>query len=238
MNKNNSHTPEEIMTLQEVAQYLKISERSVLRMAQRGEIPVIKIANQWRFMQTLIDDWLMSRMKNASKPPLVRMIEQSEIILPLSRLLKPEHIIFHIKPGSIESVLSQLIEPLVKSKTIIDAKKLFTYLKEREDMASTALGNGVALPHPRNPCICRITEPSVVVGICEEGTFYNSLDGSKTRLFFLVCTDSDIVHLKIMSKLAYLMKDNNTINGIIDAKNEKEVLELLNRVDMEISTND
>jgi PTS system nitrogen regulatory IIA component len=228
----------EIMTLQEVAQYLKISEKSVLRLAQRGEIPVMKIASQWRFMRTLIDDWCISRIKNTSKPPLVQMIEQSEIILPLSRLVTQEHILFHMQPGTIESVLSQLVEPLVKSKTITDAKKMFSFLREREEMASTALSNGVALPHPRNPETCRITEPCLVIGICKEGTYFNALDGKKTRLFFLVCTDSDIVHLKVMSKLAFFMKDSATTERLIEAKNDKEVLSILNEVDQEISKND
>ncbi len=235
---NTDHNTEEIMTLQEVAQYLKISEKSVLRMAQRGEIPVMKIASQWRFMRTLIDDWIMSRMKNVSKPPLVQMIEQSEIILPLSRLVKPEHILFHVTAGTIESVLAQLVEPLVKSKMITDAQNTLLLLKEREEMASTALSNGVALPHPRNPEQCRIAEPSIVIGICKDGTYFNSLDGKQTRLFFLVCSDSDIVHLKIMSKIGFLLKDIVTIDKLVEAKTEKEVLVILNTVDQEINRND
>jgi nitrogen PTS system EIIA component len=238
METNNGKMNNEIMTVAELAQYLKVSEKSVLRMVERQEIPVVKIASQWRFMRTVIDDWLITRMKYRPKPAVVRMIEQDEIILPLSRIVRPEHIIFHLQPGSVEFILGQLIEPLIKTKIIADGKKFMTLLKDREEMSSTALSNSVALPHARNPNSCTVAEPSIVVGICKNGTRYNALDGKNTKLFFLVCTDSDIMHLKMMSKLAFLMKDQQTIDGIIDAKNDKEVLSVLNKVDEEISSND
>ena len=52
----------EVMTLGEVASYLKVAERTVLRMVHNGEIPCAKVGGQWRFLRTVVDDWLISRI--------------------------------------------------------------------------------------------------------------------------------------------------------------------------------
>ena len=53
----------EVMTLEEVAEYLQVSQKSILRMAQSGKIPAAKVASQWRFMRSVVDDWLMAQME-------------------------------------------------------------------------------------------------------------------------------------------------------------------------------
>ena len=67
-----------IMTLGEMAEYLKIARRSLLKMAQHGDIPATKVASQWRFMRTLVDDWLMSQMKTIPKAELERLSGEYE----------------------------------------------------------------------------------------------------------------------------------------------------------------
>jgi excisionase family DNA binding protein len=64
-----------IMTLAEMADYLKVAKRSLLRMAQRGDIPATKVASQWRFMRTVVDDWLITRMKALPDRELQTLID-------------------------------------------------------------------------------------------------------------------------------------------------------------------
>ena len=68
----------EIMTLSEVASYLKIAEKTVSRMITRGEIPCTKVASQWRFMKSMIDDWLISRMNVVPQNDLAKILENPE----------------------------------------------------------------------------------------------------------------------------------------------------------------
>jgi len=238
MDIDKSNISEEVMTLRELSEYLKLSEKTLIRMAQRGEIPVTKIGHQWRFMRTLIDDWLVSKMWHPVKPALTRLLENQEIILPLSRLITQNLIKLDLPPGSKDEILLSLIEVLEKTKSVSDKEKLFSLLKSREEMASTALNNGVALPHVRNPLECPVDEQCIVLGICPAGTPFDSVDGGLTYLFFLVCTNSEIIHLKMMSKLAYLIRKSEAIKSIRNAKSVKEVLSIIIRVDQEINANE
>lgn len=228
----------EIMTLRELARYLKITEDAALHMAVRGEIPAIKIADEWRFMRTIIDDWLAQKMNYPPKSALVQMLEQAEIILPLSRLIRPEHMVLALVPGTAEETVRQLVQPLDRTKTVLDSEAFIRMIIEREALHPTVIGNGVAIPHARETAQCPVKEACIVLGVCKEGTRFDPSSGTKTHLFFLVGTNSDIVHLKIMSKLAFLVKNEKAIGKIIEAKNEKEILSALIRVDQDIIINE
>ena len=223
---------DDIMTVNEVAKYLKISEKSVIRMAQKGEIPVTKIASQWRFMKAVIDDWLISRMDVSNKSYLSN-VSKNNIPLYTSRLIKPEYILMNIEPGNKETILKQLIKPLIENNLIKDEQIYLKLLIEREEIVSTAIGKGIAIPHIRNPKQYPIAQPSIIIGICKEGTNFESFDSQETYIFFLVCADCEVVHLKIMAKIAFLTKNTSILNKLKKAKYPNEIFSEIIRLDQE-----
>ncbi|MFH0964293.1 MAG: helix-turn-helix domain-containing protein, partial [Planctomycetota bacterium] len=92
----------EVMTLREVADYLQLAEKSVLRMAQAGRIPAAKVASQWRFMRSIIKDWLASQMEflpSAEHAP-AHPLAAPEALPPLSRLLRSDLMALAVPPGT------------------------------------------------------------------------------------------------------------------------------------------
>ena len=111
-NKDKNVDQDQIMTLSETAQYLKLAEKTLLRMVHRQEIPCAKVGNQWRFLRAMVDDWLISRMQVVPRNDFGRLAEKNEEAVPLSRLIKPEYVVLSIQPDAKERVLAQLISPL------------------------------------------------------------------------------------------------------------------------------
>ena len=223
----------EVMTLAEVAVYLRLAEKTVLRMVHKGQIPCAKVASQWRFLRSMIDDWLIAKMRVVPQNDLARLIESSPEVVPLSRLLRSEHVVLDIRPGSKEDVLRQLVGPLLRSQFIDREKPFIDKLLEREGIVSTAVGRGVAIPHLRNPEENPRGGPVLVVGICREGTDFDALDGEKTHLFFLLCTDSEVVHLRVLAKVNRIAGRKDAMAGLVDAESVAEVLQVLIRADQE-----
>jgi nitrogen PTS system EIIA component len=217
----------ELLTLAEVATYLKVAEKTVLRMVHNNEIPSIKVASQWRFRRSMIDDWLMSQMKTPPKNELVKLIEATREPVPVSRLTERNFILMDLRPGSKEEVLRRLSAPLAERDFVKDRDDFLSKLLEREQMISTALGRGVAFPHIRRPKESQASQPVLVVGICKSGTDFDALDGEKTYLFFLLYTDSDVVHLRVMAKLNMLLGEKKLGAKILQAANVDDVLQLL-----------
>ena len=223
----------EVMTLSEVAVYLRLAEKTVLRMAHKGQIPCAKVASQWRFLRSMVDDWLITKMRVVPQNDLASLIESSPELVPLSRLLKAENVVLGLRPGSKEEVLRQLVRPLLRSGSIDREKPFLDKLLDRERIVSTAVGKGVAVPHLRHPRENPSGGPMLVVGVCPEGTDFSSLDGEKTHLFFLLCTDSEVVHLRMLAKVNRIAGRRETMARLAGAESSAEVLQVLIQAEQE-----
>jgi excisionase family DNA binding protein len=223
---------EPIMTLGEVADYLKVGEKSVLRMVRRGELPAAKVASQWRFVRAMVDDWLMARMQTASPAALLAVIGQQGVV-PLARLLSEPFIRLDLVPGTKRAILEQLVAPLGEHSIVSDAAGFVGGLLDREELVSTAVGSGIALPHLRNPEDCPPGAARLVFGHCRQGTDFCALDGAPTRLFFLLCIADEAVHLMVLARLALILRDSNVVARLLAAASPREVEALLREKDQE-----
>ena len=216
-----------IMTLSDLAVYLKLAEKTVLRLVHRGELPCFKVASQWRFRRKDIDEWIMTNIQNMHSSDLARVIYSDRDRVSLSRMTGEDFILPDIRSGSKEEVLRQLIQPLT-SKGIVDEEDTFlAKLMRRENMSSTAIGKSVALPHLRYSQDNPPGGPFLVIGICSEGTDFTSLDGELTRLFVMLCADSETVHLRIMARITLLLRRKDTIKKLISASTKNGILDLI-----------
>ena len=220
---NVSQDAPQVLTLAQVAEHLQLAERTVLKMAQRGEIPAAKIASQWRFVRAIIDDWLVTRMSS----PAGREPEPAAGPLDLSVVLRPEFVLLQLRPEPRDGVLKQLINPLVSSGYIRDGGLLLRVLIEREELMSTCIGFGVAIPHPRTPLNGLFPAPAVAVGRCPGGVDFGAPDGRPTDVFFLVCATDLSVHLRLMSKVARFASREDLMARLRKATHVKEVTDAL-----------
>jgi len=231
---NSSAQSDELLTLADVAVYLKLAEKTVHRMVQKGEIPCFKVASQWRFSKRMIDQWLHSKMHTPPRDEVSRLLETEPELVTLSRLTSPEMIIENLSPGTKENILQQLVQPLVAGGFLEQGSDFLNRLMERENMISTALGNGVAMPHIRNPQNNPGAVPCVVVGRCTEGVDFRSLDGSPTYLFFLVFSSNITVHLRIISRISRILLNTDLVPRLIGAETKEELYRLLTAEDQEV----
>jgi len=219
--------PLDIMTLSEVAEYLKLAEKTVLRMIHKGNIPAVKIASQWRFLRSVINEWLLTQQNFPVHNDITTLIRSESELVPLARIIDEDYIILNLKPGTKEEILRQLIAPLVNRDIVKNEGWFLKKLLYREQLASTAMGRGVAFPHLR-----RLTEnpkgaPPVLLGICPEGADFAAFDHLNTQLFFLLCSENEVIHLRIMAKLTTMLQKKRIIVRLKAAKSKEEVLRIL-----------
>ncbi|MDC7223944.1 MAG: PTS sugar transporter subunit IIA, partial [Spirochaetales bacterium] len=217
---------DEILTLAETAEYLKVAEKTVQRMIAAHKIPCTRVGNQWRFIKSILDDWLMESMqeKEDSQSDLSRLMESGKVEVSLSRLILDA--IIPLKMGSRREILSQLAAPLIDRDMIKNPEGYLNKLEDRENMISTAIGEGIAIPHIRNPRENDQAEPTIVVGISPEGLDFHAIDQKPVHLFFLVHTNSETVHLRILSRITGLLK-NDGYQEFLSCRTKRDVESLL-----------
>lgn len=217
----------EVMTLSQVAEYLQLSEKTVLRMCQKGDIPGAKIASQWRFMRSVIRDWLAGQMQTMPSTELAEIAQHSKTNLTIHELMRPDFVILDLKAGAKEFVLKQLVDPLIKTSFARQPQKLLNSLIERERMMTTAIGHGIAIPHPRKPIEGMFPEPAVVLGICPEGAAFDALDDRLVHLFFVICSTKEEIHLQLMARVSWLCRKEDVVTALSKAKSKTEVSEII-----------
>ena len=210
----------ELMTVEDVASYLRVAERTIYDWAQKGDIPCGKLGASWRFRRTDIDKWLETKFLDKSS------MKNSDPILPEDVLCEDMIEIYH---GNINKndILTNLVELISKSKNVSDKKELLEGIFKREELMSTGIGLGIAVPHVR---IDSVKDLVMAVGVSNkpvEG--YESIDGKPVQIVFMIAAGSDqhAKHLKLLSQIAAKFKDENLRNKLIEAETPKEVADIL-----------
>lgn len=119
----------------------------------------------------------------------------------------PENLVIPALSGQTkEEVLRELAEYMAGQYADIDARRLLEVLWERERLGSTAIGDGIAIPHGKLPGLHAVRG---AFGRHPRGVDFQSLDGKPTKLFFLLVAPEDSVglHLKALARVSRLLKD-------------------------------
>lgn len=154
------------------------------------------------------------------------MIAVDSANVKLSGLLKDSSIELSLEGKNKLEILGELADLVCKTGRMRNKKVLTDALAEREKLGSTAIGNGVAVPHTK---IDGIKQTILVFGRSEAGVDFNALDGEKTHLFFMLISPKEDIgaHLKILAKISHLIKDRFMVSLFRKAKSKKEVLSII-----------
>ena len=214
--------------------------RRVERMAQRGEIPCQKVGGQFRFNRAQITEWLQQQMGGMSHDHLAqvdagmtahRETEEDEpIITPMLRL---EAVTTSLGSRTKGSTLRELVSLAATTGRVYDERALLQAVQHREELCSTAMEGGIAIPHPRRPLPDTIAEPILVVAKTQ-GIAFGAPDGKLTQLFFLTASQDDRHHLHILARLCRMLHDEKFVARLEEAETPAEIMELMTNRESEV----
>lgn len=134
-------------------------------------------------------------------------------------------VFFGVKASSVEDFLARAVE-LVPLPPEVDRENLLDRLLQREHMASTALGEGVAVPHPRKP-LAELEKPIVSTFFLAEPLDFRAMDGKPVRVVFLMLSPSTREHLKLLSQLAFFLQSPAARAALDQCGSEEEFFRIL-----------
>lgn len=147
--------------------------------------------------------------------------------LMLADLLKAETIELNLKGNDRDAVLKELINRIPALAENPDARAtLLKALQEREQLHSTGIGDGIALPHARNALVGLVNDPVIVFGRHSNGVPYGAIDNKPTRLFFLLVATNVSQHLQILARISRVLRDLKLRQGLLLAEKPVKAIEL------------
>jgi fructose-specific phosphotransferase system IIA component len=144
----------------------------------------------------------------------------------LTELLSPERIRVPLQALDKETLLDELIAILNGNDQVEDLRAVSRAVRDREEVLSTGIGNGVAIPHGKSPGVSSLV---LAAGVTAEPVDFEALDGQPVRLVFLLVGPEAAAgqHVKVLSRISRLLRRESFRNRLIDAASAEEFYDIL-----------
>ena len=215
-----------------LATYLHLTPAQVEKMAGRGKLPGRRIGGEWRFSRIEIHHWFEERIGLSDQFEL----EQVEKVLDtnqratedsIEQLVQPHAVWSPLPARTRNSVIQQICQHSADAGLLWDATKMEKAIKARENLHPTALGNGVAMLHPRRPQVNNIAHAFVGLGITSTGLPFGGPRGVMTDVFFLIASENEKGHLHTLARLSRIIAVPDFLAQLRECNDSQEAHRLL-----------
>lgn len=193
------------LTINDIVELIQVPEKTIQQWIKEKQIPFHKIHHQYFFSKSEIQEWIATRHIPVTNKILDLQLTDQPVAL--RELLKKGGIFYNIDGVAIRDIMAQVAENIPIPATITKADLLENLLR-REEMWSTAVGNGIAFPHPRNPIMMDVEHESVSLCFLSNKIDYHALDDEPVHILFVILSSQPRRHLEILARLSYLCQQS------------------------------
>lgn len=209
------------MTLEEVAEYLRVSSRTVYDWSQKGQIPCGKLGTAWRYKRSEIEKWVNKNLSGQNGQIAVQSVRIEDVLAPSRVLL--------LDVTTKREALDALIDCLAQVPDIGERDVLAEGIYRREKLLSTGIGLGIAIPHVRLDALNGIVMAAAVSR--SDIVDYESLDGQPVRMIFMLAAGRErhVQYIKTIAALSTVLKDKRIAGALLAGQNPTEIYDVLIR---------
>ena len=220
------------LKIKDVAELLNVSETTIRRWLGEGKIPAYRLNHQYRFSRTEIESWVL-RQRLAGNKEALDAVSPSKIETPQRKVSGGTHqfslfravhkggVLDPLKGATKEEAIRNAMKAFAQELSL-DADVMTDLLLDREQLQSTGVGNGIAIPHTRDYLLNTHTD-IVVVAFPEKPLDYNALDGKPVHTLFFLFACDDRRHLNLLAKVAHFC-NLPTTPKFLEGRPSKEAL--------------
>ena len=224
------------MTVKQLAGYLSVNERTVLKLVQEGALPGVKVGNQWRFRKAMIDTWLDDQMLGITPrhvaPPHTKAPGR---LLTLASCFQPSHVIAELEGASKIAIIGELAAHAQKLGLVRDETWFVGALIQRENVMPSAVGNGLAFLHTLRRHPEQVLRPFMLFGRSTTGVDFDALDGKPTHLFVVLGLRYEELHLPWLAKLVQMLAHPEVVPSLLRASDATAIYERLFAAERELA---
>lgn len=220
------------LRVKDAAQLLHVSEKTIYRWVAQSKLPFHQVNNQYRFNRAELLEWA-----TANRVPLSPQImeEPTDAFIPsLTEAIQTGGIHYRVEGGDKASVLRSVVSILALPLEV-DREFLYQVLLARESLGSTAIGNGIAIPHVRNPITLHVERPLVSLCFLETPIDFEAIDGRPVHTLFTIVSPTIKAHLSLLSRLSFALRDPDFSEVVARVGSREELLSATERMDRKLS---
>jgi PTS system nitrogen regulatory IIA component len=194
------------ITVPEAAAYLGVDEDTVRRWIADRDLPVHRVSERLHLNAIEVWEWAVDRGIPVSRSLLDEARRTPDEVPPLARLLADGGVYRDLEGSDKQTILAGIVRELPLPAEV-NRDHLLAILEAREAMGSTGLGDGIAIPHVRNPILLHVQRPLVSLFLLRRPVNFDAVDHKPVHAVFLVVSPSIPSHLRILAKLGMALRD-------------------------------
>jgi nitrogen PTS system EIIA component len=220
------------LRVKDAAELLQVSEKTIYRWIAQEKLPMHQVSGQYRFNRAELLEWATSK----SIPMSPKIMEEPEdtFIPSLEEALRSGGVHYRVGGKDKVSVLRSVVNILALPEEV-DREFLFQVLLARESLGSTAVGDGIAIPHVRNPITLHVTKPLMALCFLETPIDFQAIDGKPVHTLFTIVSPTIKAHLNLLSKLSMGLRNPSFAGVIARVGSREEIFQEAGRLDASLA---
>jgi PTS system nitrogen regulatory IIA component len=223
------------LSVKDAAKLLSVSEKTIYRWIKQNLVPAYKVHEIYRFNRAELIEWATSRRMGVSADAFTEPESVAEPPPNLYDALEAGGVFYRIEGKTREEVLANAVGH-VRLPEEVDRGYLSQVLISREQIASTAIGEGIAIPHPRSPGLLNITLPKVSLCFLEKPVDFFALDGRPVEILLLIIAPNLRAHLHLLSRLGFVLRDRTFRKALDDGEGREKIFAALAEAEEKIKS--
>jgi excisionase family DNA binding protein len=206
------------LTRTEAAKKLKVSEKVIQEMINTKVFETKQVGKNVKIDEDSLNEWLENLNEDDEK-----LLALRRVICHFEEYMRPENIFLDFSAENKYDAIRILSEKAKDLKLVRDARWLYEVVVAREELISTAIGNGVALLHPRHLHPSKIKAPSILFGRSSEPVDFDAPDNKPVNIFFMLLLHNDKQHLFSLSYISKLIMNSEILEKFNSAASVEEI---------------
>jgi nitrogen PTS system EIIA component len=194
------------ITVRQAASYLGVDEGTLRRWIAERDLPVHRVSERLLLNAIEVWEWALERGIPASRRLLDEARRAPEEVPSIDRLLAAGGLHRDVEGTDKHSTFAAMVAR-IPLPAEVDREHLVAIIEAREAMGSTGIGDGIAIPHVRNPILLHVDAPQVSLFLLRHPVDFDSVDGQPVHAIFLVISPTIPAHLRILAQLGFVLRD-------------------------------
>jgi PTS system nitrogen regulatory IIA component len=215
--------------VREVSKFLNVSEATITRWVKHRGLPAQRVGGQYRFNRTELLEWTTANQIKISLEMFDHLEAEDDPPPILAEAMKAGGIYYQL-PGADKIQALQAMVRVLPLPAGMDRELLMQLFLVREAAASTGVGDGIAIPHVRNPIVLQVIQPMVTLCFLEKPVDFGALDGKPVHVLFSLICPTMRSHLQTLARLSYALHDEGFKRVLASKGRPEEILREASRI--------
>lgn len=218
------------LSVRDVIRLFKVPEKTVYHWIKENGMPAVKVGEQYRFGRTELLEWAMARQIQVPRD-IFNEPEGGAAAMPgFADALEAGGIFSGVVATDRESALRAVVQNMTLPEDV-DREFLYDVLLAREALGSTGMGDGIAIPHVRNPMVLQVPKAVISLTLLAQPIDFDAVDGKPVYALFSLISPTVRAHLHLLSRLAFTLRDEGFKGAIQRRASALEILDAARRVE-------